>query len=90
MDVDIGDHAANEAQEARQELPFAQPEHMVDAVEHQGMQPGIGKENLDAIARRRIAGQYAVDVFSDERPAAWRGCPYLIHVLTPSMRIPVD
>src|SRR3972149_9773949 len=64
MDFDPGDPAAEMRGRAPKPPQAAHPEPMGELVQGQRVQPGIAGEHLPRVARRRIALEYACDVFT--------------------------
>ena len=65
MDLDAGQPARQMRIEPRQPLEAMGPQPVAEAVEQHRVHPRIGGEDLEAGAGRRIAVEYAADVFSD-------------------------
>ena len=63
MDLDARDHAAHVGNETPEQAEAAFPEQVRHMVEEQRVEARIAEEHLDLGADRRVAAEYAADVF---------------------------
>ena len=64
MDLDAGEEAAELRDEAAAQLPVAPPEPVRQAMENQGMQPGIAEYDLQPRSCGRIALEDRLDILA--------------------------
>src|SRR5258707_10981552 len=62
VDLDAGEEAAEMGNDAAEQAPAALPGGMSKAIEQQRLESGIGEHDLNARARRRVAGHHRVDI----------------------------
>ncbi len=65
MDLDAGQEPPDMRQEAAGQPPIAAPQPVGEAVDDQGMQPGIAKQDLGTRAGRGVPRQNAVNVLAE-------------------------
>ena len=64
MNLDTGQPATKVRQHARQPLPTRRPQVMGQAMQPDSVQTRIAGQHLKGVARRRIAMEYALNIFS--------------------------
>jgi len=66
VDVDLGEHAREETEEACGVAQSARPQGMADAMPEQGVDAGIGRDDLPCRARGRVAQEHAGHVLAQQ------------------------